>query len=572
MHRSTNKMFEDSIERPKRNILTIVLLLHIFCVQLWARPATVKEAEKIVKGWLKSNSQPLGTPIGWQIAAVETFTNETDEPIYYIVYLQPSGFVIVSSDDLLEPIIGFSEDGIYDPSPQNPLGALVTQDLKGRLAKVKADQNPQKEIGYLTLSDAQSKWYNLITVAEVSKDNISSLSLSKTSDIRVAPLIQSKWAQTDVCNKNCFNYYIPNYPCGCVATAMAQLMRYHRHPTAGIGKHSFTFKIDGRPRRAETLGGDGLGGAYNWDNMVLIPDCTISNIQLQAIGALCYDAGISVEMEYTADGSSADALIGADVLTTIFQYSNAVKGFNKGNNIGSGLTGMINPNLDAGFPVILGIWREQGGHAVICDGYGQNSSTLYHHLNMGWAGSYDAWYNLPNIDAQTMYTSVISCLYNIFVSGTGEIISGRVTDKSGNPISGAIVTAKSTSRGRYETTTNLNGIYALAKIPSASNYTISVIKPGYTFIDQNVTTGTSNDGTKTSGNKWQIDFTSTLAGDFDSDGDVDASDLVVFTSAWLTESENAGWNPSCNVGRPTDNFIDSLDFAEFANSWHLDVQ
>ena len=69
-------------------------------------------------------------------------------------------------------------------------------------------------------------------------------------------------------------------------------------------------------------------------------------------------------------------------------------------NIGDGLNGMINPNLDSNNPVILGIDDSQGdGHAVVADGYGYKSSTLYHHLNMGWDGEDDVWYNLPNIDA-----------------------------------------------------------------------------------------------------------------------------------------------------------------------------
>ena len=67
---------------------------------------------------------------------VETFTDNYGEPVYYIVYLEPSGFVIVSADDLVEPIIGFADDGTYEPSPENPLGALVTNDLNGRMAAV----------------------------------------------------------------------------------------------------------------------------------------------------------------------------------------------------------------------------------------------------------------------------------------------------------------------------------------------------------------------------------------------------------------------------------------------------
>ena len=83
------------------------------------------------------------------------------------------------------------------------------------------------------------------------------------------------------------------------------------------------------------------------------------------------------------------------------------------------------------------------GHAVLVDGYGYDQSTriktLYHHLNMGWAGYNDLWYNLPEIGD---YDTVPACIYNVFPTGTGEIISGRVTDATGWPILG--VTVKTT--------------------------------------------------------------------------------------------------------------------------------
>jgi len=486
--------------------------------------------------------------------------------------LRPTGFVIVSADYLVEPIIGFADDGTYDPSDQNPLGALVNQDLKGRLAAVQADRSQQTGIRAFTVSESQNKWSYYISLAETSENRITAFSMSSISDIRVAPLIQSKWYQLDVCNNKCYNYYTPNnYPCGCVATALAQLMRYHKYPTKGIGVQDFTIKVNGRQRTANTFGGNGFGGAYSWNDMVMEPNCTTTNVQLQAIGALCRDAGISTNTEYEHDGSSADALSAADALTTTFRYANAVKGFNHGNDIGPGLNSMINPNLDYGNPVYLGIWRKQSGHAVICDGYGYNGSTLYHHLNMGWAGNDDAWYNLPKIDAQNVYTSVIACIYNIFVSDTGEIISGLVADTSGNPISKATVTAIS-SRLQFEAITNDKGIYALVKVPSETMNTVSITKMGYVFTDQIVTTGTSNDGLKISGNKWNINFVGSIAGDLDGDNDVDVTDFFIFTSSWLTKPGDAGWNPACDISIPADDFIDALDFAVFVNNWQQGVK
>ncbi|MFA5252333.1 MAG: carboxypeptidase regulatory-like domain-containing protein, partial [Phycisphaerae bacterium] len=95
-------------------------------------------------------------------------------------------------------------------------------------------------------------------------------------------------------------------------------------------------------------------------------------------------------------------------------------------------------------------------------------------------------------------------------SGTGEIISGRITAAgSGAPISGATVTALLTS-GTYQATTNAKGIYAIANVPSNSTYTISATKSDYSFTSQTASTGLSRDSYAVSGNCWAIDFTGTL--------------------------------------------------------------
>jgi hypothetical protein len=336
----------------------------------------------------------------------------------------------------------------------------------------------------------------------------------------VEPLVQSKWGQEDEGTAHCYNYYTNfftgnYYPSGCIATAMAQLMYHYTWPQGPVGTPSFEIRVDLVPRTAFLRGGDGDGGAYDWANMVLDPNASTPDTVRQAIGALTHDTGVAVKTFYALSGSGAKNIDVYTALTNTFGFGNARYAYNNSHYTipGPNLNNMINPNLDARFPVLLGIIDASTlGHEVVVDGYGYSSATLYHHLNLGWTGTADAWYNLPAVSAASYnFNSAIECIYNVFTEGSGEIISGRVLDASGNPLSGATITA-TTGSSSFSATSNSQGIYALAKIPGASTYNITATKQGYDFFPQTVSTGTSVNGNTGVGNLWAIDFVHNLPG------------------------------------------------------------
>ncbi|MEJ2704910.1 MAG: C10 family peptidase, partial [Sedimentisphaerales bacterium] len=299
----------------------------------------------------------------------------------------------------------------------------------------------------------------------------------------------------------------------CLATAMAQVMRYFQYPSASIGSHQFQISVEGHERTVRTRGGDGLGGPYRWDDMVLKPESNcgaVTEAQRQAIGALCYDAGVAAYMLYESGGSASLLPDGKDALLNTFQYGNAVMAYDSGRDISGHLRDVINPNLDAKAPVILAIInpaQPDSGHAVVCDGYGYESSTLYHHLNMGWEGTSDIWYNLPDIDSEGgLFTSVFGCIYNIRISGTGEIISGRVLDVNARPMANVSVYAEATGQTPRMAVTDDRGIYAIEELSPSTTYTIQPEADGYVFSSLLVQTGNSRDGLASSGNRWGIDF------------------------------------------------------------------
>jgi hypothetical protein len=477
-----------------------------------AAPVTAEQASAAVSRWVGLDGTPMGESLGTALQSIDTYRDKAGNPLYYVVYLKPSGLVIVAGDDLVEPIIAFAAAGRFDPSPTNPLGALVSKDLAARVAYARQSSPGSTSQSVL---QAQAKW-RLLGGAE---GGPTSSALTSVSDVRVAPFVQSTWDQGTAGNVGttaCYNYYTPpygdgnvnNYWAGCVATALSQLMRYYQFPTTAVGNAGFTIYSDSSPLTYYLHGGDGSGGAYVWSNMPLAPTSTPSTAQCQAIGALVADAGATVSMSYTASGSSSSLSDGKSALINTFHFSSARYGWNNNVYIGSGLVGMINPNLDARYPVLLSIDGPSGGHAVVADGYGYSTSTLYHHLNLGWSGVSTAWYALPLIDTSNGTFNVVDgCAYNTYTNGAGEIISGRVLDQIGRPVVGAAITATRTGGGTYTTVTDTNGIYALARIPANSYYSITATRTNYTSANGGFSTGTSSDWSATSGNYWGADLT-----------------------------------------------------------------
>ena len=228
-------------------LLALLFLLQgPWCAIVWANPVPSSLAHEAVNKWLAKEAKPMGSPLGSEVERVDTFTDSNGQPVYYVVDLKPNGFVIVSADDLVEPIVCFSSEGSYDSSAHNPLVALVSRDIPARInvsrsvhAKLLAgsstkDLTKQQARVYKSGEKALSKWTELLgsSLAEP---------VSSISDVRVSPLLQTKWGQdvdsfcgirrvTTTTRRHMVLETLSNYPAGCVATAMAQYMRFWQYP------------------------------------------------------------------------------------------------------------------------------------------------------------------------------------------------------------------------------------------------------------------------------------------------------------------------------------------------------
>lgn len=504
----------------KRVAVSVIVFLPGF---IQAAPVSADQAGRAVQNWVSRGPKPLDAAIGQTVVETVTYTEAAGDALFHVVYLTEGGFVVTSADTEIEPVIAFSSAETLEFVPENPLYSMLTQDLAARKQALAAQQQGGGFVAFgMGLADEASPEAQWTDLLEDNQGFKLFASVTSVSDVRVAPLVQTKWDQGSVGGNAVYNYYTPspsgtsndgnanNCVCGCVATAMAQLMKFHGYPTAYISPQTFSCKVGGATKSLTMK-----GGTYAWASMPDVPGSSSTVAQRQAIGKICYDAGVSVRMAYTQNSSGAMSVYVPDSLKNVFGYASAAYVYNYNNNANHGMTEneitkCILSNLDNGYPVYLGITGSSGGHAIFADGYGFNNGIRYVHLNMGWSGSADVWYTLPNMGQAGSYTFTIldEICYNIFPDSEKKLVSGRVLDASGTPVPGASVEVRNSSGTLLTTlTTNAKGMYACARSGTTASETLKLraSSGGLTSTDKTVTLLRST--ASTIGNVWGEDLT-----------------------------------------------------------------
>ncbi len=496
-----------------RNKLSFLMALAIASVAR-AAEITAEQAADAVQAWIDEGSS-MGRLAGSEVDSSATVETASGSRLH-VVKLAGGGFVITSADDRVDPVIAFSPSGtnlVQDAS--NPFWALISGDIaaRERAAGVTAPTRLRATTAAVTDNDSptlsQTRWAELLAKAAAAKTSgtvlrgtkSTRLAASTVSDIRVFPFVQSSWNQRTHNNYQnglpCYNRYTPNeYPCGCVATAGGQLMRYWQWPTNSVTPLTKTCAINGLSA-SRTM----QGGFYNWASMPLVPGNGATEAQCQAIGKLTYDIGVAVQMNWGPNGSGANTFALVPRLTSTFGYANSAAAVYQSGVYPYSLAELkkvVIPNCDVRAPMVMSISYVQNnikyGHAVIVDGYGYSGTDFFMHVNYGWGGINDAWYLPPNI---VEFDTIDGFVFNVFPEATGSILSGRVLDAGGAPIANASVHLQRGSETVESKTSDANGVYAF--IAPAGNYVVTadVLEGGVAVVTAAIgfqlsaTTGTS---------------------------------------------------------------------------------
>lgn len=281
----------------------------------------------------------------------------------YIFNVDDGGFVMVSASKYVRPVLAYSLKHSYEGEIPEPAWYFINNYCK--------NIEYCEERGVMMNSDVVSEWKSLENNELPAVKNINT----------VDPLTQTTWNQDYP-----YNYYAPETSggwwggpgghcyAGCVACAMAQIMKYWDHPVHGHGSHSYVHSTYG------LQSADFENTNYEWSIMPNALGTQVTDAA-KAVALLMYHCGVSVNMNFAPDGSGAYS---KDVETAMRQYFGycAASYQERSKYTEDEWIALLKSELDKSQPVYFsGTSDSGGGHAIVCDGYDSNN---YFNFNLGW--------------------------------------------------------------------------------------------------------------------------------------------------------------------------------------------
>lgn len=363
-----------------KKILSLLILFAGIVVN--ASPVNEDRAREIAEAFFTDAAVKSAIPGMDLVWAGKTFPSGVQDvantfdshDAYLYIYNRKSsdGFVIVSGDTHVSPIIAFSREGDFDLNNMSPATRSM---LQGWCNQVKEARN-----GEISASDSGESEESVEGEVVVKYETpVWGQGVPFNGE---APMIDGQQCIT-----------------GCVATAMAILAYCNKYPQAGQGT------TPEYSNKYITIPAQVLGRKYDYDNMLMDYSNGYTDEQAQAVAALMKDMGVSVEMNYGIDASGAYDNTVLPAFTNYFGYSKEALLVNAESYPYQEWVTMLMENLSEFGPTYYRGSSFDGGHAFIIDG---GTSNGYFSVNYGWNGSNNGYYLLPSIE---FYSSQKALLY-----------------------------------------------------------------------------------------------------------------------------------------------------------------
>lgn len=367
----------------KRILFLIAMLLG--SITMFAQPRSEEQAKQIARDFFKKKPQqkaPMLSVVSQQKVSqtiqrkmARAKTAPAQHSSCYIINDEANNrFVIVSSDERMYNILGYSDNGEFD-----------------------TDSLPQGLMDILYGYDTQ---YDYLLKNAVPSHNYKS---KRRAPNVVEPLIKTKWDQSSPYNNECpeekaFGIIDIKTVTGCVATAMAQVMNYHQYPAQGQGYTSYTTSSN----IFQSMNFSSVN--FDWSNMTDIYDESSSDAQKKAVAELMHACGVSVHMDYSWLESGAYSQDMAYALIKYFKYNPNIKYYERRYFSKDDWDDIIQEDLINGRPILYSGMGEgknsdgmtyKYGHEFVLDGCDSEGK---YHFNFGWSGRFDGFFELTAIN------------------------------------------------------------------------------------------------------------------------------------------------------------------------------
>lgn len=369
----------------KKSLFFLLLFLVVASSTSEAKPIDLETAKQVAENWFSERSNFT------KISVKESIHDTKDgSSVLYIINFIPTGFVIVSADDIVVPVLGYSIDQNFSANDHPPQFDGLLENYKSQILSAKKRKT-------IATSIIQEQWNRL---SSHNKD------FSRTEKLEKAgPLLSTNWNQGADWNAQC-----PSDPlgpgghvyAGCVAVAMAQVMKHWEWPKRGLGEFSYEHSVYGT--QTVNFG----SSVYYWDYMY-------KNSPTDHTAKLLYHCGVSVKMKYSPTGSGAALPHTVYAFRDFFRYDKNVEFRKKKDYTTSEWEKALRLEIDNNRPTIY-----QGtdysppdttGHAFVVDGY---DGTSYFHVNWGWSGNYNDYFYLSELAPGTHdYSSDQGGIFNL---------------------------------------------------------------------------------------------------------------------------------------------------------------
>ena len=353
-----------------------LLFIAIFAMtigNIFANPVDRQHAQQIGQSFMNAK---IGQKTDVQLNLV--YTAETREAVDYYVFnnSHDHGFVIVAGDDRVKPILAYSTSGCFNPND-------IADGFQFTLNTFSHEIQYIRENNIEATADIDAEWQSVAETGYINKVN--------GNRTVVGPLLPTIWHQNYPYNSQCPEDaagHGGHVYAGCVATAMAQVMRFWNWPPQGTGSH--TYNPDSYPQQTANFGET----EYHFELMPTAIDSTSTEEDIFYIAQFQHHCGIAVDMMYGNDGSGAYSDDVPPALRNYFRYNCdelISQGYWWNNYTNEEWAQMLKDGgLSESIPLYYSAQDDswQGGHAFVCDGYDEND---YFHFNWGWSGKDDAW-------------------------------------------------------------------------------------------------------------------------------------------------------------------------------------